>query len=117
MPATTPAQRVAYRHICRDQGGGAVITSYGQEQQAASVGAASAWRGRIHQACWAVVLVALILADLSLPAQAQVIRPFTSPPRFTRLAERGDIYIIGNTLFRVSPESASAGARADSALP
>ena len=78
----------------------------GRGEQAASVWATVSWRGRLRQACWAVVLVALALAGLSLPAQAQLLRPFTV--QFTD-NKPGDIYIIGNTLFSCDPRLKPAG--------
>ena len=105
MTAQAVSQRVATRRTLRAQRGDAVATTSGPWRQAASVGAAIAWRRRIRQVCWAVVMVALVIAGLSLPAQAQVLRNTVTESfdrRFTT-NDDGEIYIIGNTLFSCFP--------------
>ena len=101
MTAQAVSQRVVTRRPRRDQRGDAVSTTSGPWRQAASGGVTVSWRGRLRQACWAVVLVALALAGLRLPAQAQLLRPFTV--QFTN-NKPGDIYIIGNTLLSCDPK-------------
>ena len=68
--ATAP-RGVVHHALCAQEDAAAAMP--GPWRQAVSVGAAVAWRGRIRQVCWAVVLVALSLAGLSLPAQAQLL--------------------------------------------
>ena len=100
MTAQAVSQCVATRRTLRAQRGDVVATTSGPWRQAASVWAAVSWHGRIRQVCWAVVLVTLALAGLSLPAQAQKLRDFTV--RFTE-NNHGEIYIIGNTLLSCVP--------------
>ena len=98
-PAISP--RVVTRRPRRAQREDVVPTTSGPWRQAASGGVPVAWRGRLRQVCWAVVLGALALAGLRLPAQAQLLREFR--PQLTTNT-RGDIFIIGNTLMSCNPK-------------
>ena len=101
-PAILP--RIVTRRPLRAPRGDVVATTSGPWRQAASGGVPISWRGRIRQVCWAVVLGALALAGLRLPAQAQLLREFR--PQFTT-NNRGDISIIGNTLMSCNPKAVS----------
>ncbi|HEY5869637.1 MAG TPA: hypothetical protein VI542_29415, partial [Candidatus Tectomicrobia bacterium] len=106
MLAQATAPRGVVHHALCAQEAAAAAAIPGPWRQAVSGGATVSWRCRFRQACWAVVLVALSLAGLRLPAQAQLLRPFTV--QFTD-NRPGDIYIIGNTLFSCDPRLKPTG--------